>query len=643
MFRAGVDLIRLDVNVLDKDGRPVPGLTVGDFSVFEDGKAQRVVAVSEIDAVSDDPEPSPWMRTAARDVATNDLSDLAGGGRVFVIVLDDFNVPWDAPQIIMSAREIARHVVDSLAPSDLAAVVYPRDAGRTQDFTTDRRKLLDAISSFNPREPEYFLPRGNTYRGPGPGGGDMPQRFAPSMARSNCERTQLAVPTFDTVVRRLATVPNRRKTLVFISTGVPLNLGANRDCPGVLAETMRNVFREAQRTNVNIHSVDPGGYRGYEDYLQYPIGGDGRPKEFVHSAESARNAARLRHDFMEITAEHTGAHAVVNSQEIADGVTRIFAEDARYYLIGYETTNGKPDGKFRRVEVKVNRPDVKVRARSGYYARREGSLESAEDKRAPGSNELGLTGLTSAVGLPLRASATAVAPAADGKSVDVALVLTTRLPAVRTATAESINIVRTIYDAASKPGPPVQEKTELLLQPASGDESRYDIFQKIALPPGRHQVRLNGTSTALGRSGSVYVDVEVPDFARVPFAMTRVVLGSRPAQGERTDPFAAWLPVAPTTARDFTANDPLVAFVRIFQNGEGRSPVTVSAEIVDVRDVKVFETSSTLAEERFAGGEGVGVEFALPLERLSRGPHILNITAARGSTAVRHDLVFRIR
>ena len=48
----------------------------------------------------------------------------------------------------------ARYIVDSLGPSDMAAVVFPRDAGHTQDFTSDRRKLLAAIDQFDPREPD---------------------------------------------------------------------------------------------------------------------------------------------------------------------------------------------------------------------------------------------------------------------------------------------------------------------------------------------------------------------------------------------------------------------------------------------------------------------------------------------------------
>ena len=48
-FRSGVDLVHLDVSVLDRDRRPVKGLTAADFTILEDGKPQPVAAFSEVD------------------------------------------------------------------------------------------------------------------------------------------------------------------------------------------------------------------------------------------------------------------------------------------------------------------------------------------------------------------------------------------------------------------------------------------------------------------------------------------------------------------------------------------------------------------------------------------------------------------
>src|SRR5262245_61523907 len=218
VFRAGADVIRLDVSVLDKDRRPVRGLTLEDFTVTEDGTAQRVVAVAAVDVAEHDPAPSAWMRHVPPDTSTNDLVDQVGDGRLFAIVMDDVNVPWDDLNIIQGARMAGRYIIDNLGPSDIAAVIFPRDAGLTVDFTSDRRKLLEAIDQFDPREPDMFIPARPS--APGGGGGDMPYRWSPVLMRNECERSQPTVPTLDILASRLATVPNRRKSIILVSTGI---------------------------------------------------------------------------------------------------------------------------------------------------------------------------------------------------------------------------------------------------------------------------------------------------------------------------------------------------------------------------------------------------------------------------------------
>ena len=58
--------------------------------------------------------------------------------------------------------QVGRYLVDQLSPSDVAAVIFPQLAGKTQDFTTDRQKLIAAIDKFDPPEVRYIekRPRG---------------------------------------------------------------------------------------------------------------------------------------------------------------------------------------------------------------------------------------------------------------------------------------------------------------------------------------------------------------------------------------------------------------------------------------------------------------------------------------------------
>jgi VWFA-related protein len=645
VFREEVDVIRLDVSVLDKDRRPVRGLTAEDFTVFEDGKQQRLVAVSEIDMAENDPTPSAWMRHVPRDIAANDLADQVGDGRLVAIVMDDWNIPFDDLDIIMGARSVGRYVVDQLGPSDVASVIFPQQAGKTQDFTDDRAKLIEAIDKFDPPEVRW-IPQ--TPVGPGPGGGDMPQRFSPALMRSQCQRGQPTIPVLDTLASRLATVPNKRKTIFLVSVGLPIDFVATRGCPGELASIMQDVFRKAQRANINIYGIDPAGYRGYENYLTNPIRRGGRPAERVMPIGAAQKVARTRRDFLEITADYTGASAIVNTDALEPEIDQIFDEAGSYYLVGYQTSNGKPDGKFRRVEVKVKRPGTTVRSRSGYYAPREGTLTTPEQRAAPTTNDLGLAGMYSAAGLALRVAAAPIArSAASGtRNADVAIVLTVRLPAIRGALSESVTVVRTLYDAEGRASTPVQEKQDLTLQSTTGDELRYDVYQRLTLAPGRYTVRLNATSKAISRSGSVYADIEVPDFSRPALTASSLVLGTRAdPPAPRTDALASVVPILPTSAREFSPSDSVIAFLRVFQGGTAPiAPVTMTTKVLDIGDTPLFEESKTIAPEAFDASRSAPFEIALPLSRLSHGPHLVSISvSAPGASNVRRDLVFRVR
>ncbi len=645
VFRGEVDVIRLDVSVLDKNRRPVRGLTGEDFTVIEDGKPQRIVAISEVDMAEQDPMPSAWMRHVPRDVAANDLSDQVGDGRIVAIVMDDWNIPFDDLDIVIGARTVGRYVIDQLGPSDVAAVIFPQQAGKTQDFTDDRNKLIEAVDKFDPPEFKWVQP---TPMGPGPGGGDISQRFSPALMRSQCQRNQPTIPVLDTLAARLASIQNRRKTIFLVSVGVPIDFVNTRGCPGELNALMMDVFRRSQRANINIYGIDPAGYRGYENYLTNPIRRGGRPAARTMNIGAAQRAARTLREFHQITAEYTGARAIVNTDALEAEVDQVFSEASSYYLVGYQTSNGKPDGRFRRVEVKVNRPDITVRSRSGYHAPREGSLITPEQRATPTTNDLGLSGMFSPAGLALRAVATPIArSAATGtKNADVAVVLTVRLPAIRGALPETLTVVRTLYDAEGRAGPPTQEKLKLTLQSTTGDELRYDVYQRLTLAPGRYTVRLNATSTALDRSGTVYADVEVPDFTRPVVTASNIMLGTRTdPPSPRTDVLQSMVPVAPVSGRDFSPNENVIAFLRVFQGGTNPvAPVTVTAKVFDIADTPLVETSSTLAPEAFDATRGAPFEVPLPLAKLSHGPHLLSITVATpGSSAVRRDLVFKVR
>ena len=90
-------------------------------------------------------------------------------------------------------------------------------------------------------------------------------------------------------------------------------------------------------------------------------------------------------DSIRTLGESTNGMAIVDTNDFSGGLRRAAADFSSYYLLGYTSSNGKPDGKYRKIKVTVKRPGVQVRAREGYLARRvdEGPRGRRRDRRRP--------------------------------------------------------------------------------------------------------------------------------------------------------------------------------------------------------------------------------------------------------------------
>jgi VWFA-related protein len=118
-FRTGIDVVQVDVSVLDKNRRPVRGLTASDFTILEDGKPRPVVAFVPVEIAQRDSFEgrASWLRDVAPDVVDNDVHP---EGRL-VVIMFDWSIRF-ADQAL--ARRIATAAVGALGADDLAAVVF---------------------------------------------------------------------------------------------------------------------------------------------------------------------------------------------------------------------------------------------------------------------------------------------------------------------------------------------------------------------------------------------------------------------------------------------------------------------------------------------------------------------------------------
>ena len=385
-FKVGVEFVNVDVTVTDQQGRFVRDLGIRDFEVFEDGRRQTVSNFSLVDVPLDEDRlasaiaKGPAPDRVEPDVRSND----AEGGRVYVLILDDLHVD---PLRSAQAKALARQFIDRyLGPEDLTAVLYT--SGRieaSQEFTTSSRLLREAVDQFVGRKlRSSVLERLEAFhRQPDePTRADLlMQRIPDPLAPQRADQARSTLKTLTTVGELLARAQGRRKAVLFISEGLDYDLqmgvGHTRsglttftstEAPELLRE-LQSAIRATARANVSIYSVDPRGLAGLGDELIQVTSFPENPHAGLTPAAFQEELQRAQ-DSLRVLSEQTGGVASVDSNDFAPILARIVGDNSRYYLLGYNSDMPRQDGRFRKIEVRVTRPGVRVRARSGTRHRR---------------------------------------------------------------------------------------------------------------------------------------------------------------------------------------------------------------------------------------------------------------------------------
>jgi len=587
VFRGGVELRQLDVTVRDKNHRPVRGLTAADFTLLEDNVPQKIEAFSFVDLPDLVIERPVWADRVEKDVVSNQLAS----ARTFVIVIDDVQGAGD----LWAQRELKKGVanfVSQLGPNDVAALVFPSRSHPSQSFTGDHAKLTAAIQPF-----------GTTTVG----------------ALGICEPSRLLPGTMLYLTQDLGTIPGSRKAIVYFGGGLTIEKGAADECGA--HQLWMDLFAAAQQQHVSIYPIDTMGLR-------------------VGAA-----AQRVVDDFRTV-AQETGGRAVINNNSFDEGIARIFAENDSYYLLAYQPSTAAADGRFRRVVVKVNRPDLEVTATRNYWAPKAPAPGKPAPEPAPPDLEA-LAGVLPMAQLKLHAAAAPFVVPGQGGST-IALALRLEPPPFGTRTPETVEV---LVKAQSSDGlwRGSDQQTIRVTVPAArgGASSPYELLVRFDVPgPGSYECRVAVHSAATETRGSIFLDVAVPDFAKDAISMSGIVL-SRPIAALPVAPpriFQDVMPVVPTTEREFVPADVVTAFVRLYQ-GRAASPagLTVVSQIRDASGTRVFDHRERVPAERFGQEQGADYQLRLPFATLKPGEYLLTLETTAGKMTVRRDVQFRVK
>lgn len=603
-FRATTEIVHLDVSVLDKKTRrPIQGLTAADFTILEDGTPQPVVAFSAVDVPPPVAPTARWMREVPVDVATNQYD----GRRLVTIVVDDATV-GGVLATRKSALAAAHKVVDDLGPTDVAAVVYSFRTRSGQDFTTDRARLHAAIDRLS----SGIEGRISADPDAPAGGDDITSASSPvgkldsDTYMGGCICGVCSIRVLRDVAEALRSEAALRKIIVYVSAGLTVDWMRRGQCGSLQLDEMQRTFLAARIANVTIYTVDAGGLR--------IAGGLGGPVEY-----------------MQVMAENTGGRPIINNNAPEREVPRIFAENTSYYLLAYELKGAKPQGDFyRRLEVKVNRPDVEVRSRKQFYGPPVKSADAAGDSASVKTLEKAITSILPAREVSLRVHAAAFGEATQQGHASVTIVLGVDQPMLDSPPdadgrlTEHVSMLVHAFGPDGKSRAFQNQNATIVMRPERGGRAVFEVLARMELEPGQYSLRIAAGSRERDKIGSVVIDVDVPSFRDV-FSMSGMLLTATPSPAVAPlDALSALVPVVPTARREFSRASRLGAFVRLYQPSANRD-LSLLWQIRDAQNKALTTQRQHLSPEAFAKTRSVDLTPSFGLEGLVPGEYVLTL------------------
>ncbi len=543
-----VTVVEIPVSVVDKNGDPVRNLTREDFTVFDNGKKQKVLSFEVVDFEVDIPADHEVRRA-------NEALPAAARRRFFFL----FDLSFSQPISIVRAREAARRfVLENLHPTDLVAVAtFSLETGPRLlvTFTPDRAQLARAIDTLGARGPRdryegdplrflYQVPDSIKPESSRASESESRQGIARRAGRDALtEQQRVLARLFDReqdsfaksrisdwsksmagLAKSLNSVQGRKQVVLF-SEGFNsrILLGRAPDSENALAKDdqlrvaqgqsylvdsqatfgstelqgdVNDMLREFRRSDSIIQAVDIGGLRAGAD-LQ---GRDNRGQEGLF-----------------YVANETGGELFKDANDLGSQLGRVMHRTAVTYLLSFQPDHMKRDGSYRRLKVKVNGHKAgHVVHREGYYAPRpfselhplERSLLAADAiASAVPREEISLDVLA----VPFRASETSsyVPVILEARGVD--------LLAGHKRELMNVEIYTYVSDAQGEMRDFFSQVIGLDLRNPKAKkvmtEGGLKYYGHLNLAPGEYLVRVLVRNAETGRTGVETVAVKVPKYA----------------------------------------------------------------------------------------------------------------------------------
>ena len=666
----GITVVSVDVVVRDSSGEVVRGLTAKDFVVSEDGKAQKIETFSFqeiaaaapgtsniqlLEGLEDKVRAEAGRAISATPAATATAVTAADAAsllnrRMLTIVFDVSSMqPDDVQRAVGDARE---WVGEKMTGADLVAIItIGTRLTVLTDFTSSREEALAALQALAYNE----------------GTEVSPEAIATAATDADAASTDSATTEADAFqefnndvrLRALKTLCQeltpiqQKKALLYFSAGMSRSGDDNQI-------ELRSATSTCNRGNVSIYAVDTRGLQAVAAGGSVTSRGNGRS---LLTGGGMRGFQQLNQsqETLNTLAADTGGRAFTATNDFGDAFSRVQSDLAAYYLLGYQSTNPARDGRFRRIQVRVNRPGIKgvrLEARPGYYAGRSFASTNSRDREALLDDQL--SAAVSSTDIPMvlgtgyfRQQGTD--RGGDRFYVPIALAVpgfAVPVPDSATggrATEVQLDVKGEVRDEQERV---IGRLRETIKVPSGGAETlagRQVFYQSgVTLPPGRFVAKVVVRENTGGAIGSFEAPIFVPQMNPQTIKVSSVVMSTqvqKAAVGRTDNPLVRdGVQLLPNLTRAVGRNQKVYFYYEVYDPAVTEQSPDVRTSLAFYRGgVKVFETpvvTRTAIDE--PNRRAVVFQFEVPAEQFRPGTYTcqINIIDSIASTVAFPRLSF---
>ena len=628
------EIVLVNVVARDRHGNLIKDLKKEDFTVYEDGKKQElasfdfeivdemIVAGAAGTTVTGTAEKGGLLNTKAQ-------KSLDARDRRLMLMFFDFSA-MEPDDIDRSVDAGKKYVQANMQPADMVALMsLATNLQLDLDFTDDKAKILAKLSSYNNSAGQGFE---NGAEGSSEGGAETSGSYTPDDTDYNTFSADRKLLALESVMQAMGKIP-QKKSLIYFSNGITQSGIDNQSA-------LREATAAAVRANVSIYPVDVRGLSSF------PPGGQAQAAS-LHG-QSAYTGASVLNDLngndasqetLHTLAADTGGKAFMDTNDLSGVFSVVQKDTSAYYVLGYTSSNHQKDGRYRRLKVQVNRPDVKVEYRAGYYADRDYQHMKSEDRETQLEDEL-LAELPE-TDVAVYAGAAYFRQDDSHYYLAVSLVIPgSQIPFVQAKDKDNatIDIIGQVLEGGKLPVGRLRDTVKLAVD-SSQQVRRKNVQYNtgFVLAPGNYHLKFVVRENQTGQMGTFETDVRIPDLRKAPLRMSTVVLSSQrvPASGKKAkfQPLISeQTELVPSVTHVFQQDQKLYLQYEVYdaskakasagaQNKNEHETVRVLTSIEFLQgNVKVYETKPIEAQEITAPDrKAVVFQMEIPLGSLKPG------------------------